>query len=170
MKPNSNSHTTRLPMRHFATLTLMLNVGVAGIYAQQRPAMMTSSGTGAPSANNLQYVAPRAGDIPASASHSLLVYVITGNSQFGAVDLHSGKFLPIGPALPTEVGGGLAQGPGKALLTLGFSGNLIGIDPVTGSSSVVGRTGLGDCTTPASPCGPNSANGIGRLHERLYAT
>src|ERR1035438_6034340 len=43
--------------------------------------------------------APRAGDIPTSASHSLLVYVITGSSQFGAVDLHSGTFLPIGPAL-----------------------------------------------------------------------
>jgi hypothetical protein len=114
--------------------------------------------------------APGACDIPASARHSRLVYVITGSPQFGAVDLHSGTFLPIGPSLPPEVGGGLVQGPGKALLTLGFSGNLVAIDPVTGITSVVGRTGLGDCTTPASPCGPNSANGIGRLDESLYAT
>jgi hypothetical protein len=114
--------------------------------------------------------APRGGDTPASASHSLLVYVITGSSQFGAVDLHSGTFLPIGPSLPPEVGGGLVQGPGKALLTLGFSGNLVAIDPVTGITSVVGHTGLGDCTTPASPCGPNSANGIGRFDGAFYAT
>jgi hypothetical protein len=99
-----------------------------------------------------------------------LVYVITGSPQFGAVDLHSGKFLPIGPALPPEVGGGLVQGPGKTLLTLGFSGNLVSIDPVTGISSVVGHTGLGDCTTPASLCGPNSANGIGRFDGAFYAT
>ena len=112
----------------------------------------------------------RACDIAAPSGHSRLVYVITGSSQFGAVDLHSGTFLPIGAALPPEVGGGLVQGPGKALLTLGFSGNLVAIDPVTGVTSVVGRTGLGDCTTPASPCGPNSANGIGLLDENLYAT
>ena len=109
-------------------------------------------------------------DRPASASHSRLVYVITGSSQFGAVDLNSGTFLPIGPDLPPEVGGGLVQGPGKPLLTLGFSGDLLAINPATGISSVVGQTGLGDCTTPASPCGPESANGIGRLDEKFYAT
>src|SRR5437763_83371 len=101
-------------------------------------------------------------DRPESANHSRLVYVITGSPQFGAVDLNSGTFLPIGPDLPQEVGGGLVQGPGKALLTLGFSGDLLAITPATGITSVVGHTGLDDCTTPASPCGPNSANGIGR--------
>jgi len=105
-----------------------------------------------------------------SARHSLLVYVITGSPQFGAVDLYSGTFLPIGPSLPPEVGGGLVQGPGNTLLTLGSSGNLVAIDPVTGTSSVVGHTGLGDCTTPASPCGPNSANGIGHFDGAFYAT
>src|SRR4051812_44321735 len=114
--------------------------------------------------------APGEGDIPASASHNLLVYVITGSPQFGVVDLHSGTFLPIGSSLPPEVGGGLVQGPGKALLTLGFSGALIAIDPATGITSIVGHTGLGDCTTPASPCGPNSANGIGRFDEAFYVT
>ena len=114
--------------------------------------------------------APRAGDVPASASHSGLVYVITGSPQFGAVELHSGTFLPIGPALPPDVGGGLVQGPDKSLLTLAFSGNLVAIDPVTGKTSTVGSTGLGDCTTPSSPCGPNSANGIGRFDEDYYLT
>ena len=39
---------------HIATLALMLNLGVAGIYAQQNPVRMTFSGNGAPSAINLQ--------------------------------------------------------------------------------------------------------------------
>jgi hypothetical protein len=107
--------------------------------------------------------------MPESARNGHLVYVITGSSQFGAVDLHSGAFLPIGPALPPDVGGGLVPGHGKSLLTLAFSGNLVKIDPVTGTTSVVGRTGLGDCSTPASLCGPNSANVIGSLDESFYA-
>jgi hypothetical protein len=113
---------------------------------------------------------PRGGDTPASARHSLLVYVITGSLQFGVLELHSGAFLPIGPALPPDVGGGLVPGRGKSLLTLAFSGDLVAIDPVKGTTSVVGRTGLGDCSTPASLCGSNSANVIGRLDGSLYAT
>jgi hypothetical protein len=34
----------------------------------------------------------------------------------------------------------------------------------------VGATGLGDCSTPTSACGPNSANVIGQLDGRFYAT
>jgi len=112
----------------------------------------------------------RAVDPFASASPSLLVYVITVGFQFGAVDLRSGTFLPIGPALPPDVGVGLVPGPGASLLSLGFTGNLDAIDPFTGVASVVGATGLGDCATPASPCGPNSANVIGRLDGNFYAT
>jgi hypothetical protein len=42
-------------MKHIATVALMLNLGVAGVYAQQRPVKMTFSGTSAASAINLQY-------------------------------------------------------------------------------------------------------------------
>ena len=41
-------------MKHIATVALMLNLGVAGVYAQQRPVTMTFSGTAAPSTVNLQ--------------------------------------------------------------------------------------------------------------------
>src|SRR5439155_23805438 len=95
---------------------------------------------------------------------------ITGTPQLGVIDLGSGTFLPIRPALPPEVGGGLVQGPDRSLLTLAFSGNLVAIDPVTGNTSTVGSTGLGDCTTPSSPCGPNSANAIGRFGKDYYST
>ena len=95
---------------------------------------------------------------------------ITTGFQFGTFDLRSGTFLPIGPGLPPDVGDGLVQGPGKTLLSLGFTGNLDAIDPSTGQTAVVGATGLGDCSTPVSPCGPNSANWIGLFNGRYYVT
>ena len=41
-------------MKHTATMALMLNLGVAGVYAQQIPVKMTFSGNGAPSAIDLK--------------------------------------------------------------------------------------------------------------------
>jgi hypothetical protein len=41
-------------MKHLATVALMLNLGVAGIYAQQRPVKMRASGTVAATTINLQ--------------------------------------------------------------------------------------------------------------------
>ena len=106
----------------------------------------------------------------ARATPKLMVYAFDVAFQFGAVDLRSGAFLPIGPGLPQNVGNGLVQGPGRSLLSLGFDGNLIAIDAVTGRTSLVGATGLGDCSTPTSPCGPNSANWIGLFNGHYYVT
>ncbi len=91
----------------------------------------------------------RTAQTSAPGAASLMVYAITTGFEFGAVDLNSGAFLPIGPGLPPDVGDGLVQGPGTSLLSLGFAGNLDAIDPFTGHTSVVGATGLGDCSTPA---------------------
>src|SRR5215831_17664051 len=113
---------------------------------------------------------PRTAGISGRDKASLLTYAITVGFQFGAVDLGSGAFLPIGPGLPPDVGDGLVQGHGTSLLSLGFTGNLVAIDPFTGRTSVVGATGLGDCSTPASPCGPNSANWIGLFNGHYYVT
>jgi hypothetical protein len=99
-----------------------------------------------------------------------LVYVIAGVIfQFGALDLTSGEFRPIGPGLPLDVGGGLVQGLGTSLVTLAFSGDLDAIDPFTGRTSVVGPTGLRDCSVPGS-YDPNCANVLGRLGGSFYAT
>jgi len=114
--------------------------------------------------------ATRLGAIPAAASHGPLVYVITIAFQFGAVDLRSGAFLPIGPGLPPDVGTGLVPGRGATLLSLAFTGNLDAIDPVTGITSVVGATGLHDCSSPADPYDPKCANVIGRLDGTVYVT
>jgi len=104
-----------------------------------------------------------------------LVYVIAGNTfRFGALDLSSGAFLPIGPVLPSDVGGGLVQGLGRSLLTLAFSGDLVAIDPFTGLTSVIGEgTGLADCSVLPSgsyPYDPNCPLVIGRLGGSFYAT
>jgi hypothetical protein len=42
-------------MKHIATVALMLNLGVASVYAHQRPEKMTFSGTAAASTIDLQY-------------------------------------------------------------------------------------------------------------------
>ena len=100
----------------------------------------------------------------------LIAYAINIAFEFGVLDLSSGAFLPIGPSLPQDVGDGLVQGPGTSFLSLGFDGKLIAIDRFTGRTSVVGATGLGDCSTPTSPCGPNSANWIGLVNGNYYVT
>ena len=105
--------------------------------------------------------------VPASAG--TLVYAVNGFQQFGTVDLASGAFSQIGPNTP-EGGDGLVPGPNGSLLTLTFSGNLDSINPATGVTSVIGPTGLGDCTSPASPCGPTSANNLAKLGGTIYAT
>src|SRR5438552_15368991 len=49
-------------MTHIATLALLLNLGVAGVYAQQQPVNMTFSGTAAPSTINLQQPGTQTGE------------------------------------------------------------------------------------------------------------
>ncbi len=112
-----------------------------------------------------------ASNVPAVPSPNLMVYVVTNGVQFGVEDLRSGAFAPIGPGLPPgDAGVGLVPAPGRSLLTLAFTGDLIGVDPVTGAASLVGKTGLGDCSTPTSPCGPNSSGFLGKLGGSFYAT
>jgi hypothetical protein len=56
------------------------------------------------------------------------------------------------------------------LLTLAYNSDLYSIDPATGSYTLVGPTGLDDCTTPASPCGPTSNLTLGGANGKVYAT
>lgn len=48
-------------MKHIATMALMLNLGVAGLYAHERPVSMTFSGTEGASAIDLQIPDPHTG-------------------------------------------------------------------------------------------------------------
>lgn len=107
--------------------------------------------------------------LAASASAAPLVYAVTGNQQFGAINLATGAFSQIGPDTP-EADTGLVAGPMGSLLTLTTSGNLDAINPVTGVTTVIGPTGLADCSTSSSPCGPKSANFLSSLGGTIYAT
>jgi len=148
--------------------TILTSVLVCGLLATLAPAQQPSRVLGRRGV--IHNPERRAAQTAAPAIPSLMVYAIDIAFQFGAVDLRSGAFLPIGPGLPPDVGDGLVQGPGTSLLSLGFEGNLVGIDPATGQTSVVGATGLGDCSTPVSPCGPNSALWIGLVDGHYYVT
>jgi PEP-CTERM motif len=105
----------------------------------------------------------------AAANADNLVYVLGDSGQFGTVNLSNGSFTPIGPGISVGTGG-LVQGPGGTLISLGFNGDLNSINPSTSALSVIGATGLGDCSLPTSPCGSNSANIIGKVGSNLYAT
>ena len=107
-------------------------------------------------------------------NRNLLTYVltndpVTGAAKFGAVDVGSGTFLEIGTGLPEDLGHALMPVPGQSLLSLALSGDLYSIDLRTGVPTKVGATGLGDCASPASPCGPKSAVTIGYLGGKYYA-
>ncbi|MEO8595675.1 MAG: hypothetical protein ABI759_20315 [Candidatus Solibacter sp.] len=109
--------------------------------------------------------------IPASAG--TLAYIVTGNpdgsGNFGVIDLDTGAFTQIGPGV--EGSQGLVSGPNGALFTLAFTGTLNSINPTTGVTTVIGPTGLADCSTPPiSPCGPHSSNAFASVGGRIYAT
>jgi hypothetical protein len=95
--------------------------------------------------------------------------LVTGNQQFGTVDLGTGAFQQIRNAADQDFRG-LVPASNGSLLTLGFDANLASINPVTGLPTVIGPTGLSDCSTPSSPCGPRSVSTFGALGGTLYAT
>jgi hypothetical protein len=105
--------------------------------------------------------------VPAYADPVL--YAVNAFQQFGVIDVETGVFTQIGSNTP-EVNAGLVPGPNGTLTTLTVSGNLDSINPATGVATLVGATGLGDCSTPASPCGPTAASTIGMLNGQVYAT
>jgi hypothetical protein len=84
----------------------------------------------------------------AHAAPPALVYVVTlgaNGPQFGAVDLGSGRFLPIGKPEPAQLAD-LVWWKGQ-LLSLSLSdpyvGDLVRINPFSGAMTVIGSTGLG---------------------------
>jgi hypothetical protein len=58
-------------MKHIATIALMLNLGVAGVYAHEKPVKMTFSGTEAPSTINLQIPDTKTGEFNFAGKGSL---------------------------------------------------------------------------------------------------
>ena len=99
-----------------------------------------------------------------------LVYIVNGSQQFGTINVATGAFQQIGPAQPEAGSFGLAAAPNGSLVTFAYSSNLYSIKPTTGSPTLVGPTGLADCATPTSPCGPTSSATLGNFAGKIYAT
>src|ERR1700680_1685308 len=129
----------RQPMKHIATVALMLNLGVAGVYAQQRPVKMTFSGTLGPSTLSLQ---PNTNTDEQN---------LAGNGTLGPFtfrELHADPAAPqpsstcSGPThlyFPNVAGGGVFRFQDGSLLTVGVT---------AGSSLCIDLTaGLGHLTT-----------------------
>jgi len=102
-----------------------------------------------------------------------LVYVVsaglTGNGQFGTVDVTTGAYQQVGPIEPDGYFG-LASGPNGSLASLTYAGNLVSINSTTGVPTQIGATGLGPCVVPGPSCGPTSAFSLGGFDGKIYAT
>ena len=107
--------------------------------------------------------------VSAASVYVLALDLATNDQQFGTVDLGSGVFQGIRTSADQEYRG-LVPASNGSLLTLGFDGNLSSITPATGLVTVIGPTGMSNCSTPTSPCGPNSAGVLAALGATLYAT
>jgi len=160
-------------MKHIATVALMLNLGVAGVYAQQRPVKMTFSGTVEPSTINLQ---------PGTNTDE---QNLAGNGTLGPFtfrELHADIAAPqpsstcSGPTklyFPTVAGAGVFRFQDGSLLTVSITQGAICIDLAAGMAhltltyQLTGGTGRfksasGALTstalwTPVLFNGPNSA-------------
>src|ERR1035441_544629 len=76
-----------------------------------------------------------------SAHASTLVYSVSLFGPFGTIDVSTGTFNQIGPGLSDPLGG-LVLGP-TGYLGVSVSGDLDSLNPITGTVSVIGATGLG---------------------------
>jgi hypothetical protein len=135
----------RQPMKHIATVALMLHLGVAGVYAQQRPVKMTFSGT--------------LGDRPFNILPNTvtLEQVVAGDGTLGPftfTELHADPASPQpssscspGPYFPTVAGAGVFRFQDGSLLTVTVTEGAICLDLVqmmghlTESYQITGGTG-----------------------------
>jgi hypothetical protein len=109
----------------------------------------------------------------ASASADTLVYAVSTNfnnftGQFGTLDLTTGAFNQIGPAIAGGLVGGLVPGPNVSLLTVSGTGNLDSVNPATGAVSVIGAISV---VNKVSTLGvANVASNIAELNGTVFAT
>jgi hypothetical protein len=108
----------------------------------------------------------------ASASADTFVYAVSTNynnftGQFGTVDLTTGAFNQIGPAIADPLTG-LVGGPNGKLLSISASGNLDSVNPATGAVSVIGAVSV---VNKVSPIGvANAPYSIAELNGTVFAT
>jgi len=105
----------------------------------------------------------------ATASADTLVYAVSTNynnftGQFGTVNVATGAFNQIGPAIADPLTG-LVAGPNGTLLSISASGNLDSVNPAAGVVSVIGAISVIGTNQPA-----NAPYSIAELNGTVYAT
>ena len=119
-------------MKHLATAALMLNLGVAGIYAQQKPVNMTFSGTLEPSTINLQ-PGTHTDEENLAGNGSLGPFTFRG--LFADPDSPPTSSTCSGPTklyFPTVAGGGVFRFQNGSLLTVSITEGALCIDFAAG--------------------------------------
>lgn len=141
-------------MKHLGTMALMLNLGVAALYAHERPVKLTFSGTSGPTLVNLQY-----SDAVATSE-----YDFTGNGALGAFTFRS-----------VSASGPSPQPPGNCSGPTQISGTVLGGGAVLraqdGSLLILTIKEGSDCIDLAPPAGAhcirvfNITGGTGRFTD-----
>ncbi len=134
-------------MKHIATVALMLDLGVAGVYAQQRPVQMTFSGSNVATTINLQ---------PGTVTDE---QNLAGDGTLGPFtyrELHADTASPQpssscpGPThlyFPTVTGAGVFRFQAGSLLTVRITGGAVcadltaGVGHLTVTYQITGGTG-----------------------------
>jgi hypothetical protein len=123
MKQKSSS--TRNHMKHFATAALMLNLGVASVYAQERPIRGSFSGTsGLTMANLAQF----------NAEYQFAGHGMSGQFTFRAITGSNGSMSPVsGCAISgtAVAGGGVFRFDDGSLLMVNLTDGTDCINPPT---------------------------------------
>src|SRR6266404_3944072 len=162
-------------MKHMAMVALMLNLGVAGVYAQQNPVKMTFSGTLGTTTTNL---APNTNTDEQN---------LAGNGTLGPFTFRELHADPAAPQLsstcsgtthlyfPNVAGGGVFRFQDGSLLTVGVvtAGSSICIDLMAGMAHLTtnyqvtggtgrfkGASGLLTLTAILTPVLFNASNGV----------
>ena len=117
-------------MKNIAMVALMLNLGVASVYAQQRPVNMTFSGNGAPSTIDLKH--PNSSTVEENVSGNGTLGPFTFRDLRAAANSPQPSSTCAGVFFPSVAGGGILRFQDGSLLKVNLTGGGDCIDFVHG--------------------------------------
>jgi len=117
-------------MKHIATVALMLNLGVAGVYAQQVPIRMTFSGNGASSTIDLKH--PNSSTVEENVAGNGTLGPFTFRDLRAAANSPQPSSTCAGVFFPSVAGGGILRFQDGSLLKVNLTGGGDCIDFVRG--------------------------------------
>jgi len=103
-------------MKHIATMALMLNLGVAGVYAHEKSVKMTYSGTEAKSAIDLQFPDTKTGEFNFAGNGTLGSFTFRNVEADGAFPQQSSACPANQVYFPTMAGAGVFRFQDGSLL------------------------------------------------------